>query len=183
MRRPTASASSATLSTWPRRSGSRSCSACSRASPAWRETDVRCAVAFWSYRRWSASLSASAGSAGLGRHQRDAAGRPDLEAAAVLQERGARLRQQLVDQLLVAVEQDAELVAAQPVRLPWPHREVQVAAQLRQQRVAGGMAEAVVVALEAVEVEEHQRVRAARRWRGAARAPGRASGGGGCRAR
>ena len=61
----------------------------------------------------------------------------------------------------------AELVAAEPVGLA-VGRDLggQLGAQAGEQRVAGGMAEGVVVGLEAVEVEEHQQARGAPRpWR------------------
>ena len=54
----------------------------------------------------------------------------------------------------------AELVAAQPVGLAVGRdRSGQLGSEAGEQGVAGGMAEGVVVALEAVEVEEHQQAR------------------------
>ena len=56
--------------------------------------------------------------------------------------------------------EQAELVAAEPVRSAPVRAASELAAEPREQRVAGGVAEGVVVALEAVEVEEKQRPRA-----------------------
>ena len=57
-----------------------------------------------------------------------------------------------------AGDQDAELIAAHPVGRPWPldggHQRRRRAAQ---QHIAGAVAEGVVVALEAVEIEHHER--------------------------
>ncbi len=61
---------------------------------------------------------------------------------------------------LVPRDQRAELVAAQAVGLgPRRHREGQTARQAVQQRVAGRVAERVVVVLEAVEVKEREQHR------------------------
>ena len=58
----------------------------------------------------------------------------------------------------IAIEQHAELVAAQAIGAAVARdRGVEVGAQALQQRVAGGVAEGVVVLLEAVEVEERER--------------------------
>ena len=74
-------------------------------------------------------------------------------------------------------EQDAELVAAEPGRDPAAlARGRELAAEAPQQRIAGGMAEGVVVALEAVEIGERQR-EALVRARSAARAPRAGRGG------
>ena len=55
----------------------------------------------------------------------------------------------------MVVEQDAELVAAQAVGAAVARdRGGEIGAEALQQRVAGGVAEGVVVLLEAVEVEE-----------------------------
>ena len=70
----------------------------------------------------------------------------------------------------VGIGEDAELVAAQPIGPPVAlDAAVERLAQAREQRVAGEVAEGVVVALEAVEVEEqeHGGVRGAARRRDA----------------
>src|SRR2546423_1510702 len=64
-------------------------------------------------------------------------------------------------------QEDADLVAAETVRAPAvAGGVVQRAAEPRQQGVAGRVAEAVVVDLEAVEVEHHQHVHGVLRKRG-----------------
>jgi hypothetical protein len=58
---------------------------------------------------------------------------------------------------LGAVEQDAELIATHAIGSPmWLYGAPEPVAQPHQQRVARGMPEGVVVALEPVEVIEHQ---------------------------
>ena len=60
-----------------------------------------------------------------------------------------------------AVQQHAELVAAEAIGPPaGTDRRAQRGSDSSQQGIAGGVTEAVVVALEAVEIEEHQRGRA-----------------------
>ena len=98
---------------------------------------------------------------GVGRlvgHQHHAEGARDVEAPAGVAQglvRGGGQRRQL---LALAAGHDAELVAAEAVAAaPVRHGVREVAAEARQQRVADRMAEAVVVGLEAVEVEHDQR--------------------------
>ena len=82
----------------------------------------------------------------------------DVEALALLGERPARTVDQALGLVLAGHRRDqAELVAAQAVRvaaLAGHARELR--AQAREERVAGGVPEGVVVALEPVEVEDHQ---------------------------
>jgi hypothetical protein len=101
----------------------------------------------WTYIRWSAIRSAS-----------EAALLAECQRGAVehLPEVGAAL-----------FEERAELVAAHPEHVGAVAEEgAQLAAEARQQDVAGGVAEGVVVVLEAVEVEQRA---ARRRARGSAR--------------
>jgi hypothetical protein len=66
----------------------------------------------------------------------------------------------------VAVEQDAELVAAEAVGASVAgDRRLKIAGETAQERVARGVTEGVVVLLEAVEVEERERARLVRRRR------------------
>ena len=116
---------------------------------------------FWAYMRWSAMRRASAASVGLGRERDRAVGAADPEALALLAQAPARRRRAASTRSSEArLEQRAELVAAHAEDGP-ARAEVlaQVAAQAGQQDVAGGVAEGVVVVLEAVEVEqrEHER--------------------------
>ena len=84
----------------------------------------------------------------------------DLEALAALGERGRAGREQRVDARPGPADQRAELVAAQPVGAARPGDGVgEPRGQPHEQLVAGGVAEGVVVLLEAVEVEEEQRAR------------------------
>ena len=92
-------------------------------------------------------------------------GAADREALAALAQRRSRRLDARFPSVLWPVEQRAEFIAAHPVRGP---AAVEVrgefSSEALQQRVAGGMAEVVVVVLEAVEVEhhEHERVLGAR---------------------
>ena len=173
----------ATPSRWPNRSGSRSVRARTSTSLLWRVADVRPAF-FCAYMRWSAIRSASVGVLRLAREHDRAVRGGDVEALAVLGQRRRRARDDRVGDLVARLEQRAELVAAHPERPPAPAQiGRQVRAQPHQQRVAGRVAEGVVVVLEAVEVEEHEhdrpRVVGVGQQARRARAPARA----GCRAR
>ena len=112
------------------------------------------------YMRWSASWMACSSAVGLVREQDDAVGRGDRELLAGLAERVGGDRDDLLDAVGVDVEHGAELVAAEPVGVA-VGRDLgaELRAEAREQRVAGEVAERVVVALEAVEVEEHQQAR------------------------
>ena len=98
------------------------------------------------------------GLAGDGRLLRDgdgAVGRGDREAVSALDERGGRQQLDLI--AAIGVGQDAELVAAEAIRTPVAlDTAVERLPEAREERVAGEMAEGVVVALEAVEVEEQE---------------------------
>ena len=95
------------------------------------------------------------GRACLARQLHDAGGSGDGEGAAVFGERFARLGKAPVRILHEVRQQHAELVSAQPVAGPVPsHGSCEALAEAREQRIAGDMAEGVVVLLEAVEVEE-----------------------------
>ena len=84
----------------------------------------------------------------------------DLEALASFGQGGARGGGQDVDPGGARPAEHAELVAAEPVRRAiGGGRLAKPAAQAGEQRVAGGVAVGVVVLLEAVEVEEHERHR------------------------
>ncbi len=86
----------------------------------------------------------------------------DLEALAVLAQGLAGGDGDLVGALEASLREHRELVAAEPVGLGAAlHRLGELAAEADQQRVAGRMAERVVVGLEAVEVEDRQDVRRA----------------------
>ena len=107
------------------------------------------------YMRWSAMSSASLGDRRLLRDRDGAVGRGDREAVSVLDQRGGRQQLDLV--AAVGIGEDAELVAPQAIGAPVAlDAAVERLAQAREQRVAGEMAEGVVVALEAVEVEEQE---------------------------
>ena len=75
-----------------------------------------------------------------------------------------RVASDAVGALAAAGDEDAELVAAEPVARPLRRDRARpgCAPSRAQQHVAGGMAEAVVVGLEAVEVEEREAAVAAR---------------------
>ena len=82
----------------------------------------------------------------------------DVEAVAAVGERGDALHQQALGLVVDAVEQDAELVAAEAVGLAAAlDHALELAGEADEQRVAGGVAEDVVVVLEAVEVEQRDR--------------------------
>ena len=83
----------------------------------------------------------------------------DREAGAVVCKRaGGALDDGLRVRVLRA--QDAELVAAHPVRRATAGDEaVELLAEAREQRIAGGMAEGIVVVLEAVQVEHGEDMR------------------------
>ena len=97
---------------------------------------------------------------GLAREQHDAVGGGHGEPACGGRE---RLRGAFGDRVVIGragVDQHAELVAAHAVCAADPVDGLgEVAAERRQQRVAGRMAVRVVVVLEAVEVEERERCR------------------------
>jgi hypothetical protein len=93
-------------------------------------------------------------------HDHDAAGRGHGEARALLEEGRVRLRDARVAARKGAGEQRAELVAAQAVGLAVTvDRQRQCGSEPPQQSVAGGVPVTVVVALESVQVEEHERGR------------------------
>ena len=111
----------------------------------------------------------------------DAEGARDLEALAALVQRRGAGRENGVDAVAAGRDQHAELVAAEPVgvadvadSLGQPRREP------HQQAVAGGVAEGVVVLLEAVEVEQEQGARVARASPARAASRDRPSGCAGC---
>ena len=96
----------------------------------------------------------------LGRDVRKAVGAADLEHVAGLGERGRGDRDGLRALAVLVAGEHAELVAAHPVRGATAlHRAAERHSQAVQQRVAGRMAEGVVVLLEAVEVEEAENPR------------------------
>ena len=99
------------------------------------------------------------GGRGLGRQEHEAMCSGDGEAGAVVRKgAGGALDDGLGVRVLRA--QDAELVAAHPVRRATARDEaVELLAEARQQGVAGGMAEGIVVVLEAVQVEHGEDVR------------------------
>ena len=97
----------------------------------------------------------------LAREHDRAVGAGDGEALAALGQRACGARDDRVGDLVARVEERAELVAAHPERAAAAGQVGrEVAAEADEQRVAGGVAEGVVVVLEAVEVEqdEHERV-------------------------
>jgi hypothetical protein len=97
----------------------------------------------------------------VGGQQRGAVGRGDREAVAVLAQRVAGGLDRVEDPGRLGAREHAELVAAHPVGGPaGGHRGLQACGEAGQQRVAGGVAEGVVVGLEAVEVEDRQHDRA-----------------------
>ena len=100
-----------------------------------------------------------AGVLGLVGQDGDTAGGRDREALAVLAQRDDRGVGELIGRVVVDAGQDAELVAAEAVgAAAVPHRRDEAVAEAGEQRVAGGVAVGVVVALEAVEVEEQDGV-------------------------
>ena len=101
---------------------------------------------------------------GLVRQQHHAVGRGDGELLSGLAERGRGDRDDLFDVFGVDLEHGAELVAAEPVGLAVRRELVaELGPEAREKRVACDVAEGVVVALEAVEVEHDQQARARRR--------------------
>src|SRR5206468_7529734 len=83
-------------------------------------------------------------------------GARDVEALAALAERLCNP----VDVGLGLRQQHAELVAAHPVRRAGRlDRRRELPRETRQQGISGGMAERVVVCLEAVEIEKHEHPR------------------------
>ena len=168
---PAATARSATLSRCAPSSGSRSCSVRSRTFDVWRSAEpVR--VPFCAYMRRSTRRSAvvrlTAPRPAAARRR----GAGDRERLAVLAQ-SARAAAASRSSAVARVErgEHAELVAAEPVgaavRLRRP--SASFAAETGEQGVARRMAEGVVVALEAVEVEEREQLLA----RSACRAPRR----------
>ena len=96
----------------------------------------------------------------LRRKRHRAIGGAEGEALAALLQRVHRRGQSPLELLLGGAQQHAELIAAQPVRAPvFVHRSLQLGPEASQQCVAGEMALRVVVALEAIQVEQrkHQR--------------------------
>ena len=82
-----------------------------------------------------------------------------VEALAVLAQRALGARDHELGLRAVVAHDDAELVAAHPVGVAAPRDEArEVVAEPAEQRVAGGVAERVVVLLEAVQVEERRDV-------------------------
>ena len=107
------------------------------------------------YMRWSAMRRASLGDGRLLRDGDGAVGRGDREAVSALDQRGGRQQLDLI--AAIGVGQDAELVAAEAIGTPVAlDAAVERLPEAREERVAGEMAEGVVVALEAVEVEEQE---------------------------
>ena len=103
------------------------------------------------------------GVAGLVRDPDEAVRDRDLESLAVLAEGGGRSRH---GERRVALDRQerAELVAAHPVGARQrPDRALEGGSEPGQQRIAGRVAERVVVALEPVQVEENEYLRAALR--------------------
>src|SRR4051812_17740981 len=87
--------------------------------------------------------------------------RRDLESVPVLAERTCGLLQEPLDIDLCAREHD-ELAPAETVCRIGGHRLTQPRRQPYQERVPGGMAERVVVVLEAIQVEQRHQPRVAR---------------------
>ena len=182
-RRAVDSASSATPSRWVKSSGLRSLSARTSTALLWRVADVRPAF-FCAYMRWSAMRSASVASMRLAREHDRAVGAGDGEALAALGQRAGGAGDDRVGDLVARVEERAELVAAHPERAAAAGQVGrEVAAEADEQRVARGVAEGVVVVLEAVEVEEDEHERAGVVGLGQQLARGRGPARGGCRAR
>ena len=101
--------------------------------------------------------SASATPAASPRERDGAVGGRDPEAFSLLLERHRRSSCEGLAPVRANVRQDAELVAADAVDLALTHHGcAQLLRDSREERVAGGMAEGVVVGLEPVEVEQHQ---------------------------
>ena len=97
------------------------------------------------------------GAGGLRRQHHRAVGAGDREAVPVLAERLGGFREQLVDVAVLGRGEDAELVAAHPVRVATALDGLaERAAQADEEGVAGGVAEDVVVGLEAVEIEDRE---------------------------
>src|ERR1700736_5653888 len=87
-----------------------------------------------------------------------APGRADMKARAMLAQGVAAERDQVEARTGRPLCKQTELVAAHAVSVEeLPRARHEPAAQEGQQRVAGGMAERVVVRLEAVEIEQRQR--------------------------
>ena len=108
-------------------------------------------------RRAAGPGSASVGL--VGEHDR-AERRLDLEPFAPLGESGAGAVDERLGLAVLDSGEEAELVAAEPVgRAVRAGHGRELLAEPREQRVAGRVAERVVVALEAVEVEEHEKRR------------------------
>ena len=154
---------------WPSRSGERSAQHAQQDVGALALGRRRAPPRLCAYMRWSAVaqrvLGASRASSGSSTTPYE---QPTLKPLAG--SRAARARRAAAEALRVvaaALEQRAELVAAHPVGACRGRRRPSAARAPRriEQRVAGRVAEGVVVVLEAVEVEEHEDHRAARRAR------------------
>ena len=159
-RRAVDSASSATPSRWVKSSGLRSLSARTSTALLWRVADVRPGVLLRVH-----ALVGDAQRLGrvhrLAREHDRAVGAGDGEALAALGQRGGGAGDDRVGDLVARVEERAELVAAHPERAAAAGQVGrEVAAEADEQRVARGVAEGVVVVLEAVEVEQHEHERA-----------------------
>ena len=150
---------SATVRDSASRRGSSAASATVSASLTWRAADMRPAC-FCAYIRWSAMRRASAGRRLAG--QRDGAVRAaDPEALALLGERSAGA----VEESPASAPRGSKSTqnSSPPMRKTrarLPMYGAQVAAEAGEQGVAGGVAEGVVVVLEAVEVEQREDERA-----------------------
>ena len=158
--RPSASAQAtarlATSSTWLPRPGWRS-SSIRISAPDIACSALGCAADLAAYIRVSARRSAALGSAASSgtAASPDAAVMRKPSPSSLSASRTSACASSAGD---LAEEQDAELVPAKPSRDPAAlARRRELAAEPPQQRVAGGMAEGVVVALEAVQIGERQR--------------------------
>ena len=123
--------------------------------------DARCRC-LWRYMRSSAMLQRVREPARLRGHQHRAVRAADGEAFAFLGQRCRRLVRRSLRARRSRRGQDAELVAAEPVGGPSPSIAAPSGPRRGQQRVARGVAERVVVRLEAVQVEDHERGRRGR---------------------
>ena len=178
-----ASARSAVPRRWTCRSGWRSDRLRSSTSRDWRPADTRRSP-LRAYMRRSASCSASVGVVTSIGATTDAVRGGHLETLAVLAPAPPRRRPPAAPPRPAPGGRHAELVAAEPVGAAVAvHRVRQPLAEPHQQPVAGGVAEGVVVLLEAVEVEQHQRARGRSGVACAAPPRGRPSGCAGCAAR
>ena len=155
-RRATASARSATSLECGSRSGWRSDSARQSTSLVWLVADGR-PPCLWAYIRWSASRSAASAESASSGTRTEPNEQPTANPSPRSVSAAPAFAIVAADITVARRGDDAELVAAEAVRLaascPSTARS-QRRAEPREQRVAGRVAERVVVLLEAVEVED-----------------------------